>query len=117
MKLLHISTSVEFHTEESLSSSLSTEDSAFPCFLSTILNASQIQTRGTTINGTLTRSLLLSSSLTSRVTRGTLATTQVGEEAEEEVEAGKEEDGDEKDHASKLWVILKVQEGITSGLA
>ena len=51
------------------------------------------------------------------MTRGTLATTQVGEETEEEVDAGKEEDGDEKDHASKLRVILKVEEGIKSRLA
>ena len=33
------------------------------------------------------------------------------------MDAGKKEDGDEEDHSSKLWVILKVEEGITSRLA
>ena len=32
------------------------------------------------------------------------------------MDAGKKEDGDEEDHSSKLWVILKVEEGITSRL-
>ena len=36
-------------------------------------------------------SLLFSCSLTPRVTRGTLATTQVGESAEKEMEAGEKE--------------------------
>ena len=99
MKLLQISTSVVFHTRDSLSSPLSTEDS-------TILNVSQTQ-----------RSLLLSSAFTSSVTRGTLATTQAGEQAEEEVDAREEEDGDEKDDPGKLWVVLEVQEGIASRLA
>ena len=63
------------------------------------------------------RSLLLSSSLTSCVTRGTLPATQVGEQAEEEVDAGEQEDGDEKDDAGKLWVVLEVEEGIASRLA
>ena len=60
---------------------------------------------------------MLSSSFTSRVTWGTLSTAQLGEKAEEEVDAWKQEDGDEKDDAGKLWVILKVQKGITSRLA
>ena len=51
------------------------------------------------------------------MTWGTLSTAQLGEKAEEEVDAWKQEDGDEKDDAGKLWVILKVQKGITSRLA
>ena len=63
------------------------------------------------------RSLLLSSSFTPRVTRRTLATAQLGEKAEEEVDAWEQEDGDENYDACKLRVILKVQEGISSRLA
>ena len=85
--------------------------------LRTILKISQTKTLSRKIFTALEISLLLPCSFTSSVTRGTLATTQLGEEAEEEVEAGKEEDGDEEDHSSKLRIILEVQEGITSRLA
>ena len=51
------------------------------------------------------------------MTRRTLPTTQVGEQAEEEVDAGEQEDGDEKDDTGKLWVVLEVEEGIASRLA